>query len=370
MKKRGQLSRAVFLGMAMGLALVGCGGFGGSTANVPTDLWAVDTKSGQVFEIDSTTSPATGAMSPYVTIGQNAAGEIVFGQGKGFVAVGSYSNTAPGLYWFDPESAYPVASRIGAGVSAQYACLVSATKGYVTVANYSPTTDNGLYSFNPTSPAAGLTKVLGNGDLTYPQDLTLGEDGYLYVADNEATITTSFASGKVLKLDTTSDTVAATYTTSVGGCTGVLAGVFDGDEGIFVASTGGYDGSYYQVAGTVEFIASGLATGSAAAMVASGIPVARLSSFDSSHLISTGGYPAATKLIALSGSSSIVTSVQIGGVDFGSADVDVVDGVAYIPGGFSSNTVYAVTGTGTVSTFTVGSSAATVGITNVGAYRP
>jgi hypothetical protein len=358
-------SYAILVVFAIALGLAGCGNptSAPTAKTTKTYVYAVDSTSGKVFQIDPATSAV--ASTPLVTVGQNSSGEIRFGAGKAFVAVARYNNTAPGVYCFDPSSSSPAAAMVGSSTySAQYICIVSDTLGYVSVADYDSTerANNGIYSFNPSSPSSGLTVVYKAATI-YPQDLVLGSDGCLYVANGATNVGES--SDGVIRLDLSGATPAITQITLTGsGPTGLLAGTYDGKTGVFVAETGPYDSSFNALNGTIDFIPSGLGSGLPATKVIS-LPASRLAAFNASTLVVTGGYPSHTNIIALNGASATPHEAYYStSGTFGSSDIDVYNGYAYIAGGFGSNSVYKVSPEGAVSVLTVGSS--TDSITNVG----
>jgi hypothetical protein len=347
---------ALLTAFAIALGLAGCG----NPASAPTAtttktyVYAVDTNSGKVFQIDPSTNAV--ASTALVTIGQNSSGEIRFGAGKAFVAVASYNNVAPGLYYFDPSSSSPAAAMVGSiKYSAQYICIVSNTLGYVSVADYTPTgkSSNGVYSFNPSSPSSGLTAVY-TASTIYPQDLVMAADGCLYVANGATNV--GQTSDSVLKLDLSSGTPAVTLISlTSSGPTGMLAGSYQGNAGVFVAETGGY------TAGSIDFIPCNATSVESVISTATGKIFARMAAFNASTLIATGGYPARTYLVSLSGTPG-AAEVSCNSTSFGSMDVDVIDNIAYIPDG--SQAVYAVTSSGVATKIAVGSSSDS--ITNVG----
>jgi hypothetical protein len=300
-------------------------------------IFAVDSKNGNIYEIGD---DGTAATRPLASIGQNSSGEIVFSGDKGFVAVGNYDNTDPGLYFFDAAAPSPSASKIGVKTSAQYICIASDTRGYVSSADFNKVYADAVYPFNPAVPSAGFgAAITGFLDEFYPQDL-ISAFGRLYVTDNK--------NGKVYKINEAGTAVEATFTTTKGGTTGLLAGEFDydndgdDDPGIFIANTGGYDAEWHALPGSIDFIPFGAADGSAAHEVLSPISVGRLVFLDNSLLVATGY--SKTYTIDLSAASPAATEVKYSGASFGSNDVNVKDGYAYVPDG--ANAVYRFSGTG------------------------
>jgi hypothetical protein len=311
------------LAAALALALAtGCGS--GPESEAPDFsgyLFMTDTYSGKVFTYD----PAThaGSAASLATVGQNGAGEIEFLAGIGYVCVGS--GTGAGLYRFDPAAANPAFARIGIAVNAQYLAFASDAKAYLTVASDWTGNLGELYSFDPSNPEAGLTQV--SAVAKYAQGAIIGADAMLYVAQDKD-------SGEVLKIDPADDSVKATYSTGMAGTTGLLWGTFNGNPGVFVAST----------AGSIDFIAQGAAAGAAATVVAtseaSPIYPARLVQLANGNLVATGfdlSYVNHTYLVALSGAAAVVTELKAGGASFGSLDIDYTNGLVYVPFGDYTN---------------------------------
>ncbi len=352
---KGRKAEAALLALAVLVFSFAMGGCPSSTSpaiatTATTYVYAVDTISGKVFQIDRSTN--TAASTPLVTIGQNASGEIRFYGNTGFVAVGSSSNTAPGLYYFDASSSSPSAARIGSALSAQYICVASSTLGYLTVANYSDTSLNGVYSFNPSVPALGLTAVYVDS-ASYPQDVVMGSDGYLYAVNAASTLG---GTDTVLRIDTATEGVTV-ITVTGSGATGLCAGTYNGNSGVFVAETGGYS------AGSIDFIASGATAVTPVISKSSGQVFARAAQFNSSMLIATGGYPAKTYLVSLSGTPT-ANEVKSGSTSFGSMDVDIYDGIAYVPD--YAQSVYAIDANGTVTRISAGTSADAIANVGIG----
>jgi hypothetical protein len=324
-KKSGALGLAVLI--AVSLALAGCGTPVTPPANLSTYrdyLYMVDTYSGKVFTYDPASTAASSA-SLAATM-QNASGSIKFYQGLGYVAVGS--GVGEGLYRFDPSSANPSFAKIGGSVAAQYSAFARSTKAYVSSFDYSGAT-SGLYSFDPSASSPALSPVVSGTSGAFLQDLVVGDDGYLYAADN--------GNGKVLRVDTATDALVATITATKGGTTGLARGSYKGANGIFIANTGGYDSNppYAALPGSIDFVAYSAATGSAAAAVVSAdstgasIMPGRLVQLANGNLIATGyGH---SYLVDLSGASAVATELKASGAAFGSLDLAYKDGLAYIP---------------------------------------
>lgn len=355
MRKEKKMRVLAFLAVMFtaAIALGGCSsptsGQTAKTTVTTTYAYAVDTNSGKVFQIDRSSN--TAASSALVTIGQNAAGEIRFCGNTGFVAVGSYNNTVPGLYYFDASSSNPSAALIGTSMSAQYICIVSSSLGYVSVANYSAPSLDGVYSFNPSSPSSGLTQIYQNSS-SFPQDIVVGSDGYVYVANSASTLPSS-AADSILRIDSSGTVTTIAPTSS--GVTGLSTGSYKGSAGVFVAETGGY------TAGSIDFIASNATTVTPLISNASRQIFARAAQLDSNTLVATGGYPAKTYLVSLAGTPS-ATEVSYSGSSFGSSDVDIYNNIAYVPDG--AQAVYAFGSSGSPVKISVGSS--TERISNVG----
>jgi hypothetical protein len=363
MKGMRETRYALLTAFAIVLGLTGCDNLtrtpAPTTPTTKTYVYAVDTTSGNVFQIDPSTNAV--ASTALVTIGQNSSAEIRFGGGKAFVAVGNDTKNKPGVYYFEPSISSPAATMLGTtGLSAQYLCVKDGTTAYMSVADYSNPVNNGVYSFNPSSPTSGYTAVAVSSSY-YPQDIVIGADGYLYVS-NYAGCWDYAKPDSVLKIDTSSKSVVATFPLTSSDPIGLLPGTYNGSSGVFVAESGAYTTS--QIDGVIDFIPIGLADGSAATKVIS-IPASRLAAFNDSTLVVTGGYPSHTNIVALNGASATAHEAYYStDKTFGSSDVDVYNGYAYIAGGFGSNSVYKVTSDGAVSVLAVGSS--TDSITNVG----
>lgn len=365
------------LALTSSFLLWGCDLMGNFFSPSRAMVFAVDSSNGSVYEIALSASSRIyeAGAAPIVSVQQNSAGELAFQDGKAFMAVGSYNNTAPGLYWFDPSSAAPSASRMGAGpggpasgaISAQYVEFASSTLGFVSSADYSGVYPDAVFTFDPSRPAAGLgAAVSGLPTGAFPQGIAVS-GGHAYVADN--------FNAKVYRLDSAGGSgggfsVEATYTASRGGTTGLLAGYYDADRdgtaepGVFVANSGGYDAlTWAALPGSIDFIPSGSAAATPTTLL-QGISVAHIASFDSNTLIATNY--GSTYIIALTSSGAVATEVKnASGASFGSFDADVHEGYAYVPDG--ARKVYRVSRSGTAEAITVGS--ATQMVTNVGIRR-
>jgi hypothetical protein len=352
LSKKGQrLMRAA--GIVLALAtLAGCNLFTSTIQGSTAHVFAVGSGSGNVYEID--TDSADAATTSLVSTGQNSTGEMVTHGSKAFLAVGSYSNTAPGLYWFDLSSSTPSAELIGDRTSAQYLCIVSDTEGYVSAADWNGVYPNTVYSFNPSNPSAGLgSEVTGFDSGFSPQDIAYVSDdsgsGRVFVTDN--------ANGEVYRLNAAGTAVDLTFSTSAGGTTGLLAGEYDGDNngsddvGVFVANTGGYGPApdYASLPGSIDFIPLDATSGTDIVSVQSALSVGRLAAFDTTHLIATNyGGTWIIDLTKSAGDAERITEIKnSSSASFGSFDVNVYDGYAYVPDG--TNTVYRISSSGDVS---------------------
>jgi len=341
-------------------ALAGCDLFKNPAG--PTEstvhVYAVASGTGNVYEID--TDNASAATTPLVSTGQNSTGEMVIHGTKAFIAVGSYSNSSPGLYWFDLSSSTPTTELIGNKMSAQYICIVSDTKGYVTSSDYMGDYSNTVYSFDPSNPSAGLGSEVTDFDSGFhPQDIAYVDDG----SGNGRVFVTDNANGEVCRLNAAGAAVDLTFMASADGTTGLLPGEYDWDNdgdadvGVFVANTP------YGTTGSIDFIPLDATSGTDIVSVQAALSVGRLASFDTTHLIATnyGG----TWIIDLTKSAGDVDRVteikNSSSASFGSFDVNVYDGYAYVPDG--TNTVYKISSSGAVAAISVGLS--TEMITNV-----
>lgn len=317
-----------------------CDTFGGGSPPVPgalVRLYITDTFNGKIYtyDIDSGTVSST----PLLSTGQNATGKIYFYNGIGYIAVGAWMND-PGVYYFDPNAAVPTAIRIGKTISAQYIAFYSATKAYVTDANWGGST--GVYTFDPSDPSAGLTGPLTGTDETgkpnrYLQDIRVGYDGYIYVADNTDDI--PYAS-QVLKIDPENyDTV--TYidvTTATGGVssTGLLEQPAAGPSApyVYVINVGswGLNGTIDSIDTSDDSISNFPVTGAL-------INPTKMVWAESMSYYATGY--SNTYQLTLSATPEF-TATEItggGGASFGGGDILVYDSKVYVPGytGSSAN---------------------------------
>jgi hypothetical protein len=287
-------------------------------------LYMTDTYSGKVYTYDPATRAASGAS--LATVGQNATGELAFYKGVGYACVGSGTNA--GVYYFAPSATNPAFTKIPGTICAAYCAFASGTKAYVSVYDYSTNAD-GIYTFDPSAPADGISyaPISGTGGDGF-QELVIASDGSLYAANN--------ADGAVLRINTATDAITATIAASSGGTTGLAAGTYKGNAGVFVANTGGYDAEYNALPGSIDFIPIGAANGSSATAVASALtagggPIypARLVQLPGGDLVATGyGH---TYLIDLSGDTPVVSELKASGTSFGSLDIAYKDGLIYVP---------------------------------------
>jgi hypothetical protein len=327
--RRGRAIGALVLAAAA-LTIIGCQNGAGTpapTASTYKDyLYMTDTYSGKVYAYD----PAShAAFSQSVTATkQDASGSISFHSGIGYVAVGA--NGGEGVYYFDPSATNPTCSKIPGTFAAQYLAFSGPTAAFASSSDYSGQT-SGLYYFNSSNPSSGCTQVSAAGS-EYFQDVIVGPDSYIYVADN--------ANEKVLRIDPTSRTVLATISTSAGGTTGLATGTLGAGagaaSGVFVANTGGYDADFKPLPGSIDFIPAGAADRSQATPISSetstggSIYPARLVQLSNGNLIATG-YDH-TYLVAFSGATATVTELKDrNDASFGSLDIAYKDGLAYIP---------------------------------------
>ncbi|MHB0854704.1 MAG: NHL repeat-containing protein [Rectinema subterraneum] len=332
----------LFAGMIAVLlaGLAGCDLFSspqGSSAVV----FAVDSKNGNVYEIDA--DKAESAAVPLVSTKQNATGKMIISGTKAFLAVASWQNTKPGLYWFDLSSKTPAVAQIGQNISAQYICIASSTKGYVSSADWGGTYDNAVYPFNPSSPSAGFGAAVSGFDAGFfPQDVAYVDDGNgtgrVFVADN--------GNGKVYRLNAEGTAVDKSFAASAGGTTGLLAGEFDSngdgavERGVFVANSGGYDANWNPLPGSIDFIPLGASSDADVVVVQSGLSASALAFLDATHIAATSyGHTWLIDLSKPASDASRLTEIKTSsGASFGSMDIAVREGYAYVPDG--AQTVY------------------------------
>jgi len=311
---------------ASGFVFTGCNNVGGNGTTGPSLLYLLDTYNGRVYTYDFATQ--TASSTPLVTIGQNASGKIYFFNDIGYVAVGADGGNTPGVYYFDPNADFPVATRIGNTISAQYIAFYSDTKAYVTDANWGIST--GVYTFDPSNPDAGLSEPITGTTKTklssmYLQDIVVGLDGRVYVADNND----DGGNGQVLQIDPATDTVTKTYDMTKAGTTGLLAGSgADGIPVIYAANSGGYEG-LNPLPGSIDSINSSSGVVSTVVEDISTTSIAYDSGTDSYYAVGVGN----TYVIAANGSPpwSATEIKDADNVSFGGGDVVIHSGLVYIP---------------------------------------
>ena len=247
----------------------------------------------------------------------SAAGEIRFYKGIGYVAVGSYSGA--GVYYFSPAATNPTASIIS--------------------------------SYAPVSGTIGKNF----------QEVIVGSDGMIYAANN--------TDHTVLRINPSIDAVTATITATQTGTTGLVAGIYDGNSGIFVANTGG----------SVDFIANTSMNATAVASTSSSSPIypGRLFQLPNGNLVATGYDPSYTNhtyLVTLSGASASVTEIKAGTTSFGSLSIayNSASGLVYVPNNIydSSNQLYVFDASGNQQSYSpVSVMTPTDNIANVAFYQ-
>jgi len=273
---------------------------------------------GHVYTFNPSTN--TGSSSSLVTTAANA-GEIKFYKGIGYVAIGYGTG---GIYYFNPASNAPSATLIpgSAGIDAQYFAFFNATTAYVS------TYGTGLYTFNPSSPGSGISSspISGTASLTTLQEVIVGPDNMIYVADN--------GDGAVLRINPASNTISATIATNAAGTTGLFSGVFNSNPGVFVANTGS----------SIDFVPENASNNSKATLVTSSISPERLIQLSDGNLIATGyvtsgsAYSYHTYLVTFSGTTATVKEL-IPGSPFGSGSIAYSNGLVYVPSA-TSNQLY------------------------------
>ncbi len=283
-------------------------------------LYMTDTNNGKIYTYSS--DSLTASSSALLSTGKSATSEISFYQGIGYVTAGYSSG---GLYWFDPAATVPSSTRIGASCSAQYVAFYSTTKAYVTVADYTSSANNGVYQFNPADRGTALVPLVATiGSSKYPQEIILGSDGMIWVANNN----TKGDTASVSRIDPATDTVTATITTTKGGTTGLYAGSYNGTAGVFVAN----------VSGSIDFVANNAAGGTiASAVTGSGsntVYATRVVQLANGNLVATGydtSWANHSYLVTLNGTTASSTELKVNGAAFGGGDIAVQNGLIYIP---------------------------------------
>lgn len=336
-KAGGRAGRAFRFGLFAALLIAatlvcGCSNLFNSGSPTPaaytTDLYMTDTYNGHVY----TYNPAThvGSSLPLLTTSTNAAGEIKFYKGVGYVAMGE-----GGIYYFDPSNSAPTAAPIpGSGSEdAQYFAFYSPTQAYVSVGTSITADQGGIYAFNPSNPSSGLAQVAAAYN-KYMQEIIVGPDSMIYVAEyNDQT---------VVKINPVNNTVTNSYTTSALGTSGLVAGTYNGVSGVFVANTGGYTPSYAALPGSIDFIPSNgsiiLNVAKPTGTVSPNFNPGRMVALSSGTLVATSetGH---TWLIALS--NGTVTEVLSNGNSFGSnLSIAYSNNLVYVPVGNYLTTPY------------------------------
>ena len=327
-KKLFFISAVLTLAASLFFVFTSCDTGGGGSPVLPgiSRLYITDTYNGKVYtyDIDSGTVSSTLLLST----GQNATGKIYFYNGIGYIAVGdSADNEDPGVYYFDPNADFPAKARIEDTISAQYIAFYSATKAYVTDANLGST---GVYTYDPSDPSAGLTGPLTGTDKTgktsrYLQDIRVGYDGHIYVADN--TDDSPYKS-QVLKINPADDTV--TYidvTTETGGVssTGLMEQPAAGPSAPYVYVINVGNGTIDRIDTSDDSISNIPVTGALinpTKMVWAGSMSYYVTGYGNTYHLTLSATPefAAVEIKDSSGSS------------FGGGDILVYDGKVYIPG--------------------------------------
>jgi hypothetical protein len=266
----------LFIALALG-ALAGCHLNSVSGPTVTTGLlYMTDTYTGKVWTYDPSSN--TESSTSLVSTNQNSTGPIYFYNGIGYIAVGSYENTAPGVYYFNPSASVPTAVQVGttsaSAQSAQYIAFYSSTKAYVSVANYSGSASTqGVYTFNPSNPNAGLAGPIAgtSGSTMYLQGIVVGPDGMIYVANSSTELS---GTDEVLQINPANNSVTVlSYTPSAPGTTALASGSYGTANGVFVGNIS-YNSVTYAPQGSIDFIntstlkpSTGLETTAAAASI-------------------------------------------------------------------------------------------------------
>jgi hypothetical protein len=327
-------------------------------------LYMTDTVSGKVYAYDPATQAAS--VSSYAATGKNATGEIAFYKGIGYAAVGF--GTSEGVYFFDPSATNPAFTKLGAAIAAQYFAFYNSKKAYVSSYDYAGTT-SGLYSFNPSSPDSGFAAIAAASG-KFLQEVLACNDGYIYAADN--------GDGAVLKISPSTDVVVATIATSAAGTTGLVAGTYDGNAGVFVANSGGYAATspYAQQPSSIDFISSsGTLSTVVPASSSSPIYIGRIVQLSNGNLVATGS--GHSYLVALTGTAAAVTELKsASGASFGALDIAYKDGLTYIPVAVTSdyisykNYLYVLDSNAAQKSYSpVLAMTASDGISNIGFYE-
>lgn len=292
-----------------------------------TLLYMTDTNSGKVYTYDPATQKANA--TSLVATGLNSTGTITFYGGKAFAAVGY--GTGAGVYWFDPSATSPTFAKLATpanvALNAQYFAFANSTLAYVSIAGSYSGDTGGIYTFNPSNLGAGLSGPLAGTD-KYLQEIAIGPDGKVYAAE--------YLDQKVLVYDPVA-TTTTTIVTSASGTTGVRAGAYNGQSGVFVANTGPYG----SIAGSIDFIASNATTAVTLVAPTAAAPVTPgriIQLATSSNLVATGN--GHTWLVTLSGAAASVKEITSTGTSFGSLDLTESLGLIYVPTDATSDYVH------------------------------
>lgn len=219
-----------------------------------------------------------------------------------------------------PPTSTPTVTPL-ANVSAQYIAFYSATKAYVSVANYGST--GGVYTFNPSNPSAGLTGPITGTDATgfYLQQIIVGPDGKIYVADNGTVQSPYNYANQVLQIDPSTDTLSTTtFTASVLGTTALASGTYKGNSGVFVGNI------TYANTGSIDFINTSIATPSISEVLGS-LDVSRLLYLSTGDLVTTS-YTNSYLVTGLSVSGTPAKTEM--GSNLGGVDIATKDGFVYV----------------------------------------
>lgn len=313
-----RMVRAACAVMALFAAVLalGCANIWGPTttsAAYTTYLYMTDTFNGHIYTYNPSTN--TASSTSVLIAGGNGTTEIRFYKGIAYVA-----NGYGGIYYFDPSATSPKAQVITGSTSldAQYFAFYSANKAYVSVATTYPS--GAVYWFNPSKPLAGLTQVASGQATGYMQEIIVGADGMIYVADN--------GNAKVLRIDPLTDTVTAIISATQTGTTGLFAGNYNSQAGVFIANTGG----------SIDFIANTESTATAVITNSTDAPIypGRIIQLSNGNLVATGfdpSYASHTYLVELSGKSASVSEIKSSGTSFGSLSIayNSSSGLLYVP---------------------------------------
>lgn len=308
----------------------------GSNTAYKTYLYMTDSTNGHVYYYNPSTH--AGSSSSLFTTSTNAAGEIAFYNGTGFIAMG-YG----GIYYFDPSASSPTAKLIqgSSGLDAEFFAFYSSTKAYVSVVTSYGSDTGAVYYFNPSSPSSGLTQVASSTATKYFQGITVGPDNEIYIAENQ--------DSAVIRINPSTDTVDAAFTTNASGVTGLLSGTYNSQSGVFVANTGG----------SIDFIPKGSSTGTKATQICGSIYPGRLVQLSNGNLIAVGY--SAIYSIALSGSTATASTLlgspnSSGGFSY-SVAYDSTNQLLYIPfnvyssTGSATNQLYVYSTSGSAQSF-------------------